>query len=78
MTAEKKVVIIFLISIGHLFADQATIRIGYPMPDFAIEDTNRKIHKLENMRGKVILFIMGARSVREDISLSNQTIMNGG
>lgn len=68
MTAGRRLVFfLFVISIGHLFADQTSIKIGYPMPDFTIEDSNREIHKLENMRGKVILFIMGARGVWEDI-----------
>ncbi|MCD4768849.1 MAG: redoxin domain-containing protein [Bacteroidales bacterium] len=49
----------------NIFADP-TIKIGGNIPDFELEGADGKQYKLEQMKGKIIILVMGSRKTEEN------------
>jgi peroxiredoxin len=46
--------------------EQASLKVGDDAPDFALQDAEDEMHALKEMRGKVVLLIMGNRKIRKE------------
>ena len=69
---KSKFVITLIFMIGFLFAFQPitvfadpTIKIGGNIPDFELEGADGKQYKLEQMKGKIIILVMGPKKTEE-------------
>ena len=70
---KVRFVVGFVFIMNFLFAFHSTdilaapeIKIGDKVPNFVLEDPDENLYALEQMRGKVIILIMGCRKTKEN------------
>ena len=59
---------LFFSSFTVCASNSLKVRIGEEVPNFVLEDVDENRYELEQMKGKVVILIMGSKSTEEDIN----------